>query len=324
MQVGDLLLAAFAGEHAVIKEKRLRIRIGNAGFLQLAVFLENLDDIRGGLGIQCVFVPLGIIAQLVKAFAELQYVAAPVADVQRFVGGKLVVGISEGDFVFDVSDGIAGNHGKHLANLSLGDGKQLDRTHLTQKLGENIALFIALALFDMQPELTVALDLADGVQGGVCRNDAQTGAVRLLAQVGALERAHEARLVIERFAGYCIGRGRPVVLGFAVRFGCGSRLRGGRRGRRGGWLGRRRGNRLEQTQKHIAFASAFGDTDIDPCFITDIHFAQNGDNAVLFQGFELIAFGVGQLAQVRLLGGAQLTVFLLLGGRRGGVLAQHG
>lgn len=164
-QVGDLLLAAFAGEHAVIKEKRLRIRIGNAGFLQPAVFLENLDDVRGGLGIQCVFVPLGIIAQLVKAFAELQYVAAPVADVQRFVSGKLIVGIGEGNLVFDIGNGIAGDHGKHLANLALGDGKQLDRTHLTQKLGENIALFIALALFDMQPEFAVALDLADGVQG---------------------------------------------------------------------------------------------------------------------------------------------------------------
>lgn len=107
LQIGDFLRAALAGKHAVVEQQCLRIGIGCAGLFQAAVLLEHPDHIGGRFGIQRVFVRLGIIAQLIEPFAQRQHVGVSVADIQRMILRQLLFGVGEGNFIFDLRDGIA-------------------------------------------------------------------------------------------------------------------------------------------------------------------------------------------------------------------------
>ena len=296
MQIGDFLRAALAGKHAVVEQQCLRIGIGCAGLFQAAVLLEHADHIGGRFGIQRVFVRLGIIAQLIEPFAQRQHVGVSVADIQRMILRQLLFGVGEGNFIFDLRDGIAADDGEQRAHFALGDGNQLHGLDLAHQLGEHVALFIVFSLFDVQPEFAVLFHFADGGQRGVGGDFAQAASVGLFAQIGALERADETRLVINGLVlNGVLRRGRRGR--FAVRIRRGGRFRGRRRGRRGRRFGRRRGHGFEQFIENIALASAFC-AHIGPVFAVDFTDGNDGQHAGLFQRFELVALFVGQSPSV--------------------------
>ena len=272
--------------------------------------MEHLDDVGGGFGIQRVLVRLGVIAQRIEPLAQRQHVGAAVADVQCVILRQLLLRIGEGNLVFDIRDGVAPDDREKRAHLALRDRDQLDGLHLTHQLGEHIALAVILALFDVQPQFAVLFNLADDGQGGVDGDFTKAGTGGLFAQVGTLDRADEARLVIGDFILYAARlrgrRGR-----FAARFGRGRRHGGRRGGRGGGRFGRGGGHGLEQLVEDIALAAAL-DAHIRPVFAVDLADGDDGQHAAFFQRFELVALFVGQFAQVGLLAGLKLAVFRLL------------